>query len=50
MRDLDGSPRAFKERSPRKAFDGTLLGGDRAAATAAVSFLDDVTHSGADRA
>jgi PadR family transcriptional regulator AphA len=38
------------ERPPRKGFDATLLAWRRASAAAALSFLDDITHSGASRA
>jgi DNA-binding PadR family transcriptional regulator len=35
------------ERPPRHGFDATLLAWRRASAAAALSFLDDITHSGA---
>jgi PadR family transcriptional regulator AphA len=38
------------ERPQRKGFDATLLAWRRAAAAAALSFLDDITPSGASRA
>jgi PadR family transcriptional regulator AphA len=38
------------ERPERKGFDATLLAWRRASAAAALSFLDDITHSGASRA
>jgi DNA-binding PadR family transcriptional regulator len=37
------------ERPPRKGFDATLLAWRRASAAAALSFLDDITRSGAGR-
>ena len=38
------------ERSQHKGFDATLLAWRRANAAATLSFLDDITHSGASRA
>lgn len=38
------------ERPQRKGFDATLLAWRRATATATISFLDDITPSGASRA
>jgi len=38
------------ERSQHKGFDATLLAWRRATAAAALSFLDDITHSSASRA